>query len=102
VSCNAWEMATIGNVEKRISKVEEFDIQFLHPDGRDVRGDKRDIPGYDYERKLKGSATVSDWISGRFKKKYPGYNVRVLKADGTKASGQTRLTTVRDTYLPAE
>jgi hypothetical protein len=95
-------VAKIGSVEKQIKKVEEFEVEFLHPDGRDVRADKQDIPGYDYERKLKGSSTVGEWTAGRFKKKYPGYAVRVLKADGTKASGQTHLTTVRDTYLPAE
>lgn len=95
-------MAKIGSVEKQIRKLEEFDVQFLHAGGRDVRADKQDVPGYDYDRKLKGSATVADWIVGRFKKKYPGYGVRVLKADGTKASGQTRLTTVRDSYLPTE
>ena len=92
-------MAKVGNVEKQIRKIEEFVVQFLHADGRDVRGDKQEIPGYDFDRKLKGAATVADWVSGRFKKKYPGYEVRVLKADGTKASGQTKLTTVRDTYL---
>ena len=98
----ATAVAKVGNVEKQIRKVEEFDVHFLHADGRDVRADKEDIPGYDYDRKLKGSATVADWIAGRFKKKYPGYGVRVLKKDGAKASGQTRLTTVRDSYLPDE
>jgi len=101
-SCQADGVPRIGNVEKQIYKVEEFEVEFLHPDGRDVRADMQDIPGYDYERKLKGSATVGDWIGGRFKRKYPGFDVRVLKADGTKASGQTHLTTVRDTYLPEE
>ena len=32
-----------------------------------MRADKQDILGYDYDRKLKGSATVAAWIAGRFK-----------------------------------
>ena len=33
---------------------------------------------------------------------YPGFEVEVLKADGTVAHGRMLLTTVRDSYLDAE
>lgn len=50
------------------------------------------------ERMTKNSMTVGDWKS-KFKTQYPGYDVVVYKNNGEKASGQTKLATVRDTYL---
>ena len=35
----------------------------------------------------------------KLQRQYPGYEFDVFKADGKKASGQTKLATVRDTYL---
>ena len=35
----------------------------------------------------------------KLQRQYPGYEFDVFKEDGKKASGQTKLATVRDTYL---
>ena len=42
--------------------------------------------------------TVGEWKI-KFKKQYTGYDVTVYKNNGDRASGQTKLATVRDTYL---
>lgn len=44
----------------------------------------------------KNAFSVKEWQE---KKQYAGYSADVLKSDGRKASGQTLLSTVRDTYL---
>ena len=49
----------------------------------------------------KNAASVSDFRD-KFQRQYPGYNVDVLKGDGSKAPGQMKLSTVRDTYLDEE
>ena len=91
-------MATVRSVERQIKRLEGFSVRFLHPDGHDVRGDRSNMPGYDYRRMGPGSFRVSQWIARRFRPKYPGFGVEVLKADGSKAHGNTRLSSVRDTY----
>lgn len=97
-------MATIRQVEEKILDVEGFKVHVLHAQGgRDVRSDRGRMPAYPYKRALKGSKSVSDWRNGRFTQRYPGFCVRVLKADGrTPAHGRTLLSTVRDTYLDEE
>ena len=93
-------MATIKQVEKRIEMTEGFRVEILHGrDRRDVRGDKKGVAQYPYERMLKGSNNVRDWREGRFAMHYPGFEVRVLNSSGHTAHGGTLLTTVRDTYL---
>lgn len=67
-----------------------------HLDGRDVRGDRQQIPTYRYERALKGSANVKHWREARFLPHYPGFLVDVLRADGQAAHGSTLLSTLRD------
>ena len=49
----------------------------------------------------KNAFSVNDF-KNKLKKQYPGYDLDVLKADGNKATGQTKLSTVRDTYLSEE
>lgn len=93
-------MPQVKNVEKRIYDVEGFEVVIRH-DGKDVRGDK-DLPvQYKGIRMTRNSFSVSEWKE-KFKKQYPGFDVDVLKNDGSKASGQTKLSTVRDTYLSDE
>jgi hypothetical protein len=92
-------MATVKSVERQIQRLEGLAVRFLHPDGHDVRGDRSNMPGYDYKRKAPNSFRVSQWIERRFRPKYPGFGVEVLKADGSKAHGNTRLGTVRGTFL---
>lgn len=85
------------NVEKRIFDIEEFEVVILR-NGRDVRSDASLPTQYAAQRKTRNSCSVSDF-KNKFQMQYPGYDIDVLKADGTKASGQTDLSTVRDTYL---
>lgn len=90
-------MPKVKNIEKKIYDVEGFEVTIRH-DGKDVRGDMIMPVQYQGERMTRNSFSVSEW-KGKFNKQYPGYEVDVLKNDGTKASGQTKLSTVRDTYL---
>ena len=92
-------MPSVQQVENKIRRVEGFRVLIRHPDGRDVRGDRRAFPQYQYTRAMQNRASVTDWAVGRFGTSYPGFSVDVLKVDGSKAHGRTRLSTVRDTYL---
>jgi hypothetical protein len=93
-------MASVRQVERKIEKVEGFQVHILHGrDRRDVRSDKTGVTQYSYERALKGSKNVHEWRETRFAKHYPGFEVEVLDAAGHTAHGRTLLTTVRDTYL---
>jgi hypothetical protein len=91
-------VATIRSVERTIAKVEGFRANFLHPDGRDVRGDKQELPPYRFERGAKDEFTVAHWRAARFRRRYPGYDAEVLYGDGTIAHGRTKLATVRASY----
>ena len=94
------KMATIKQVEKRISEVEGFDVRIRHGrDKRDVRSDKGNVKQYGFKRALKHSKNVREWCDGRFATTYPGYAVDVLDSSGRKAHGRTLLATVRDSYL---
>jgi hypothetical protein len=88
----------IRNIEKRIFEVEGFEVKFMQ-NGKDVRGDL-DINAKQYcaDYAAKNSYSVSNWITKRFSVQYPGYDVWVLNGDGTKAKGQAKLSTVRDSY----
>lgn len=77
-------------VEKSICKVEGFTVRFRHATpgtakGRDVRGDKSNLPSYSYQRIAAGTQTVAAWIGTRFAKSYPGFAVEVLDGSGKKA-----------------
>ena len=90
-------MPLIKNVEKRIYDIEGFEV-IIKYNGKDVRGDASLPTQYFAERMTRNSFSVSDFCE-KFQNQYPGYSVDVLKSDGAKASGQTKLATVRDTYL---
>ena len=91
-------MATVGQVEVAIRRLEGFDVNVRHPHGRNVRSDRQDLPRYDYKRRLNGDATVRQWIDGRFTPNYSGWDVEVLAANRNPVHGGTRLKTVRSTY----
>ncbi|MDH3688704.1 MAG: hypothetical protein OEU36_04390 [Gammaproteobacteria bacterium] len=91
-------MSTIGNVERKIRRIEHFEVRFLYLDGTDVRSDKEQLPQYPFEIAASGDITVEAWKQGRFRQAYPGYEVKVLDARRTPVQGNTRLSTVRDTY----
>lgn len=90
-------MPTIKNVEKKISKIEGFNVRFMS-NGKDVRGDM-DIPTqYQAQKMSKNSYSVGEFKQ-KLKRHFVNFDFEVLKKDGTKARGQTKLSTVRDTYL---
>lgn len=66
---------------------------------KDVRGDKQLPKQYEADHALKNTATVSSWKQLRFYKQFPGYEVKVLYADGSVARGNTTLGRVRDSYM---
>lgn len=89
---------TLRNLERRIAKVEGFEVALRYPAGRDIRGDKRGLPPYPYSSAAPARFTVAHWCSTRFHRAYPGYAVDVLGADGRPVHGRTLLSTVRATY----
>lgn len=91
-------MSTIGNVERKIRRIEHFEVRFMYLNGVDVRSDKEGLPQYPYEIAAAADATVAAWIRGRFLPAYPGYDVKVVSAGGTSVQGNTRLASIRDTY----
>ena len=93
-------MPKVKNIEKKIYDVEGFEVVIKH-EGKDVRSDASLPKQYAGQRMTKNSASVSDFKE-KFQRQYPGYTVDVLKSDGSKAAGQTKLSTVRDTYLDDE
>jgi hypothetical protein len=91
-------MSKIGDVERRIRRIEGFTAQFLYLDGTDVRSDKTGLPQYHYDRAASHDITVEAWKTARFKKAFPGYDVRVLDGRHNVVQGNTRLGTVRRSY----
>lgn len=89
-------MPKVQNIEKRIYDIESFEVD-ITKDAKNVRGDLQLPKQYEAERMSKNSMTGA-W-KNKFKTQYPGYDVVVKKNNGEKASGQTKLATVRDTYL---
>lgn len=93
-------MTTVATRVREIGDKEGFDIIVTTTKGKRVDPAKNGVlkGSYPFEKKLKGTKTVSDWARDRFEKTYPGYSCEVLKADGEVATGQTQLQTVRKTY----
>jgi hypothetical protein len=91
-------MPTVKRVENQIKKCEGFDVNILHGrDYRNMRGDRKDVPSYPFERAAKGNMRVGAWEK-RFCRKYPGMKIEVLKANGARANGRMNIGTVRATY----
>ena len=94
-------MPKLAFVEKRIFEIEGFQVEFLDKDDKNVRSDKLLPKQYEAEKMSKNSFTVSEYKE-KLTKQFPGYKFNILRSDGKKASGQTNLSTVRDTYLADE
>ncbi len=92
----------IKNIEKRIFEIEGFEVKFIQ-NGKDVRGDLNiNANQYNADKMARNSYSVKDWIEKRFKKQYAGYDAWVLNSDSTRARGNMKLSTVRDTYIKEE
>ena len=91
-------MPKVKNVEKKIWDVEGFDVRVTDRDGKDLRGDMKGLPQYNFDRMAKNSLTVETWKTNRFRPSYPGFDVEVINGDGEGVPGNTLLSNVRDTY----
>ncbi len=56
------------------------------------------MPTYQFRRAMSDSANVKTWRDGRFRLRYPGFEVDVLHRDGSPVHGATLLSTVRAEY----
>jgi hypothetical protein len=97
---NMWRfsMTMLATRMRELADLEGFDIQVLDANGAVVDPTRNGLPRFDFDRKAKGSMTVTEWKDGRFKPTYAGYDCRVLNGDGTEAHGNTKLESVRATY----
>jgi hypothetical protein len=93
-------MATLGEVELSIRKVEKLDVAFVHQTGRDARSNKRGFTPYMYQYKLSDDYTVSNLINKRLAGPYEHHGLKIVVkyADGAIAMGGTRLGKVRETF----
>ena len=92
-------MSTIANVERKIRRVEGFDVRILHLRGADVRGDRTGLPQYSFRHAAADDITVEHWKETRFRPSFPGFEVDVLNGRRRSAQGNTKLSTVRVSYL---
>ena len=91
-------MPKVKNIENKVKKIEGFSIDIIDKDGKNVRDDTVLPKQYEAQKMTRNSMTVAGW-KAKFQRQFPGYDVIVYKEGGNKASGQTKLFTVRDTYL---
>ena len=91
-------MSTIANVERKIRRVEGFDVRILHLGGADVRGDRTGLPQYPLRHAAAEEITVEHWKETRFRPSFPGFEVDVLNGRGRSMQGNTKLSTVRASY----
>lgn len=92
-------MALVRSVERRIRRVEGFDVVIRHPaDGHNVRSDRGHFPAYQFRHRAGDGETVERWKASRFGQRYLGFGCDVLDARGRSVRGNTRLKTVRGTY----
>jgi hypothetical protein len=93
-------MATLGEVEADIRRVEKVDVAFLHRiSGRDARDDRRGFLPYAYVNKIGDDVAVAELVRRRLS----GYEKHGLKAvvkdaSGDPVHGGTHLRSVRASY----
>jgi hypothetical protein len=92
-------MSSVANVERKIRRIEGFRVRILHLRGADVRGDRAGMPQYGYHRAAENDITVESWKATRFRPSYPGFEVDVVDRRGNSVQGNTKLETVRTSYL---
>jgi hypothetical protein len=56
------------------------------------------LPQYSYHRAAENDFTVENWKATRFRPSYPGFEVDVVDRRGNSVKGNTKLSTVRETY----
>ena len=91
-------MTTVQTRLQEIYEREGFNVEVLK-DGKVLKLRRNGVMGsYGEKKKTKDAMTVSRWKSEKFSAWYPALICRVLNGDGTIATGQKKLSTVRDTY----
>jgi hypothetical protein len=95
------QTTTVENAQKQIFRVEGFRAHIRHPGpgGRDVNDNRTGVPRYGSKKASADNVTVTKWKLSRFLAKYSGFQVDVLMGNGTAARGNTRLSTVRRSYV---
>lgn len=88
----------VANVEKRIRKVEGFEVRLRDSAGRRLRRDRQGLPGYRFRNAANKNLTVDAWKHRRFEKIYPGFHADVLDVQGHAVAGNTKLATLRASY----
>lgn len=91
-------MTTLATRTREIGDLEGFDVEFYDKNGNPADPKTNGLPKYNFDRKAKSSATISEIKESRFKKIYPDYEVKILKGDGSIANGNTKLSSVRESY----
>ena len=90
-------MPTLKVIEKRIFSIEGFNVSFWS-NGRNLRDDVVLPVQYNAQKMSKNSYTVREY-KRKLARQFPGYDFEVHKKNGDTVIGQTKLSTVRDTYL---
>jgi len=91
-------VSTIANVERKIRRVEGFEVRILHLQGADVRGDRMGMPQYPFRHAADNDFTVERWKETRFRASFPGFEIAVLDGRGRAMQGNMKLSTVRSSY----
>lgn len=92
-------MTTVGTRKTAIHNMEGFLIGVFDKATSEEISDTENgkMKAYPRERATRGSSTVSEFIHN-FENYHPGLTCKVYKEDGTEAIGQTKLSTVRESY----
>ncbi len=91
-------MPRLKAVQKRVFRIEGFEVAFRHPDGRNMRADRSGVPQYEWRRAARANLTVAAWKKRRFYPDYAGFEIEVLNGEGESVSGKMLLSTVRNSY----
>lgn len=89
-------MPKVKVVEDKIASVEKFARVAFFKNGVNVKGDKEDMPQYRFMVAAPSSWTVAEWRGNRFMAQYPGYDVKVYLKNGAEATGNMKLSTLRE------
>lgn len=91
----------VGTHIQKIAEIEGFQVE-IFKNGKLLSNHETEpdlkVFSREYSNRAKDSFTVQEWITNRFNKVNQGFTVNVLKGDGSTAPGNTKLSTVRQSY----
>jgi len=91
-------MTMLATRVRELENLEGFEVEVYDTSGAAIDMRQNGLPRYPFEKKAKGDMTVSEWRTKRFATTWPTLTVRVLYGGGTEAQGNTKLSTVRESY----